>query len=346
MRNGRTFGLSTARGARALLLGVALGGAPAFLLPGAAHAQSQEELERARQQFRQGLALEAAGDWAAALAKFIEVGKVKLTPQVRFHSARCNEQLGRLNEALGEYRLAEYEAGQQGLKEAQEITQARQALESRVPKLVIKRGEGAESARIELDGVELGEAQIGQPVAVDPGPHSVIAKLGGDRQIEQSATVKESETQEVVLVAPASAAVAKAPPASGSGVEPVDTGEKKVHHSPLPWIVGGVGVAGLAASGAFFALRQGAQSDIDKLCRGNVCPKSAEQTVKDKQDQGKLDTALSMVFLGVGVAGLGVATYLLVSGAGSHQESAGVTLPVDVAMLPTGGGMITVRGRL
>ncbi|HEX3595535.1 MAG TPA: hypothetical protein VHU80_10545, partial [Polyangiaceae bacterium] len=139
----------------------------------AAQAQTQDELERARQQFRQGLSLEAAGDWTSALAKFQEVGKVKLTPQVRFHAARCNEQLGRLNEALGEYRLAEYEAQQQGLKEAAEITQARQGLESRVPKLVIRRGENAEAARIELDGVELGEAQIGQPVAVDPGPHTV-----------------------------------------------------------------------------------------------------------------------------------------------------------------------------
>src|ERR1051325_9094803 len=144
MRNGRTFGLMRVRGARVLLCGMALGGAPALLAPRPAAAQSQEELERARQQFRQGLRLEAAGDWAASLAKFVEVGKVKLTPQVRFHGARCNEQLGRLNEALGEYRLAEYEAGQQRLKELQAITQARQALESRVPKLLIKRGEGAE----------------------------------------------------------------------------------------------------------------------------------------------------------------------------------------------------------
>ena len=52
-----------------------------------------------------------------------------------------------------------------------------------------------------------------------------------------------------------------------------------------------------------------------------------------------------MVFLGVGVAGLGVATYLFVSGAGSHQEKAASVMPVDFAALPS-GGMITVRGRL
>src|SRR5215510_548771 len=62
-----------------------------------AAAQSQDDLERARNFFREGLSLEAAGNWAQALAKFREVGKVKLTPQVRFHTARCNEQLGHLN---------------------------------------------------------------------------------------------------------------------------------------------------------------------------------------------------------------------------------------------------------
>src|SRR5882672_904089 len=211
---------------RALALSAALGAGVVVSAPRPARAQTQEELERARQQFRQGLSLEAAGNWSAALAKFVEVGKVKLTPQVRFHSARCNEQLGRLNEALGEYRLAEYEAGQQGLKEAAEISQARQALESRVPKLVIKRGEGAEAARIELDGVELGEAQIGQPVAVDPGPHTIVAKLGGDRQVEESASVKESETAEVVLKAPAAAETKPEKPHEGNSTVPPDP-EKK-----------------------------------------------------------------------------------------------------------------------
>lgn len=323
---------------RTLALSAALGAGAVVFLPRPASAQTQEELERARQQFRQGLSLEAAGNWSAALAKFVEVGKVKLTPQVRFHSARCNEQLGRLNEALGEYRLAEYEAGQQGLKEAAEISQARQALESRVPKLVIKRGEGAEAARIELDGVELGEAQIGQPVAVDPGPHTIVAKLGGDRQVEESASVKESETAEVVLKAPAAAETKPQQPHDGNSTVPPDP-EKK-HASVLPWVIGGVGVAGLAASGAFFGLREGAKSDLEKGCDGNVCPES----LHDKQNQAQLYNTLAWVSLGVGVAGVGVATYLFISGAGSSHE-AHASLPIDVAVLPQ-GGFVTVRGNL
>ena len=324
--------------ARSLALSLALGAGVVASAPRPVLAQTQDDLERARQQFRQGLSLEAAGNWAAALAKFQEVGKVKLTPQVRFHAARCNEQLGRLNEALGEYRLAEYEAGQQGLKEAAEISQARQALESRVPKLVIKRGEGAEAARVELDGVELGEAQIGQPVSVDPGPHTIVAKLGGDRQVQESASVKESETAEVVLKASAVSETKPEGPHEGNSSVPPEP-EKK-HASVVPWIVGGVGVAGLAASGVFFGLRQGAKSDLEKACDGNTCPAS----LQSKQNQGELYTTLAWVSLGVGVAGVGVATYLFLSGAGSSHEVR-ASLPVDVAVLP-GGGFVTVRGRL
>ncbi|HVU03383.1 MAG TPA: hypothetical protein VHE30_16600 [Polyangiaceae bacterium] len=319
-----------------------LGGSAPALAADPAAKQSQEELERARSLFRQGLSLEAAGNWAAALAKFEEVGKVKLTPQVRFHTGRCNEQLGRLNEALGDYRLAEYEAGQQGLPDLAAITQARQALEARIPKLVIRRGQGTETAHVELDGVELGEAQIGQPLAVDPGPHAIVVKLGGDKQFTQSALVKEADTAEVTLVAPAEGAAEPTGPAPGpgGGSAVVDTGANAPKASVLPWVVGGVGVAGLIGAGVFYGLRAGAKSDLDDKCRGNVCPES----LKGTEDKGKLYSTLSVVSLGVGVVGVGVATYLFVSGSGKEKPpSTALRLPVDVSFSPS-GSEVTVRG--
>ncbi|MEZ4376632.1 MAG: hypothetical protein R3B07_37860, partial [Polyangiaceae bacterium] len=119
-----------------LVMGACAGLASVPLCPDQAVAQSKDDLAKARRLFRQGLSLEAAGDFAGALAKFDEVAKVKLTPQVRFHMGRCKEELGRLNEALGDYRLAEYEAREAGAKELPEISAAKEKLEARVPKLV------------------------------------------------------------------------------------------------------------------------------------------------------------------------------------------------------------------
>lgn len=314
-------------------------------LPVATHsrsaaAQSQDDLDRARNLFREGLSLEAAGNWAQALAKFHEVGKVKLTPQVRFHTARCNEQLGHLNTALGEYKLAEYEGSQQNIPELASITQARQALEARVPKLVIRRGPGAELAQVELDGVDLGENQIGQPVGVDPGPHRIVAKLPGDREFQYAAFVKEAETKEVELAPPPGEEPAAAPgkPKAPGADQGVST-EAPPKRSVLPWVIGGVGVAGLVGSGVFYILRNGAKSDLESTCHGNVCPTSSQDT----ENKGKLYTMLSMVSLGVGVVGIGVATVLLVT-APKKEEPAHAGLNWDVVAGP-GDARLMVNGR-
>ena len=71
---------------------------------------SKSAIDRARAQFQQGLALETAGDWTGALDLFQQVALVKLTPQVRFHIGLCEEHLGHLVAALGDYELAAHEA--------------------------------------------------------------------------------------------------------------------------------------------------------------------------------------------------------------------------------------------
>src|SRR5262249_8292684 len=69
-------------------------GTAAAAAPTPALAQTPSELAQARARFDEGLSLAAAGDWASALTAFQDVARVKLTPQVRFHIARCEEKLG------------------------------------------------------------------------------------------------------------------------------------------------------------------------------------------------------------------------------------------------------------
>jgi hypothetical protein len=289
----------------------------------AAFAQTPAELAKARTLYKQGLSLEAAGDWAGALGKFEEVGRVKLTPQVRFHIGRCKENLGRLNEALGDYRLAEHEAQQQNAKELEEITKAREALEGRIPKVVITRGAGAESARVEIDGTEVGEAQIGKEVSIDPGPHRIVAKLSGGKQFEQTVTVAEGETKNVELVAPEDlGTTGGALPNEGEGegdVTPppvVDTGSKGP--GVLPWIIGGVGVVALGAAGYFALQRNSANEDLKDVCNPDgVCP----QSKKSLQDDGERYAMMTNVAAGVGVVAIGVAVVLLVTGSKSSAPT-------------------------
>lgn len=313
------------RAARWLLLhGLVLGAGTltTLVLTTPAHAQDKEALEKARRLYRQGISKEAAGDWAGALAKFEEVAKVKLTPQVRFHMGRCKENLGRLTEALGDYRVAEYEAEQAGAKELDEIRGAREKLEGRVPKLVIVRGKGAENAKIELDGVEVGDSQVGKEVSVDPGPHRVVAKLPNGQSFEESVNVSEGQTEQLELVAPKDLGVAAAlaEPEEEEGPPPDDGADAREDEGSgaLPWVIGGIGAVSLVASGVFFTMKNSAEDDLDKECRGDICPKS----LQSKQDDGEMFATLTTVTLGVGVVGIGVAAVMLLTSGGAPDDAA------------------------
>src|SRR5687767_14699749 len=101
--------LNPRRWASSLALACALLGGQSLAV-----AQDAAELKRARAQFQQATELEQAGNWTAALQAFREVGQVRMTPQVRFHIAVCEERLGRLVAALGGYELALADADKVG----------------------------------------------------------------------------------------------------------------------------------------------------------------------------------------------------------------------------------------
>lgn len=293
-------------------------------------AQSAQDLAKARTEFKEGVSLEAAGNWAGALSKFQDVARIKTTPQVRYHIARCKENLGRLNEALGEYRLAEYEAQQSKAKELPEIEKAREQLEARVPKVVITRGEGAKGAKVEIDGVALGEAQIGKEFAVDPGSHKVTAKI--DRgEWEQTVEVAEGETKPIELVPPddlkGGGAVKDDTPSDET--PPDDNGVKldtKKSAGALPWIVGGVGIVALGA-GAFFGLQaKKKEDDLNASCRNGVCPNSK----KSLEDDSKQAALFSNIGFGVGIAAVGTAIVLLAIGGGKSEKKAAIAKPIHL----------------
>ncbi|MEZ4221205.1 MAG: hypothetical protein R3B13_09755 [Polyangiaceae bacterium] len=302
-----------------------------------ASAQTEEELARARQQYGQGVTQEAAGDWAGALNTFQQVSRIKMTPQVRFHIARCKENLGRLNEALGGYRLAEYEAERAEKKDAEliaEIQKSREALEARIPKIIIQRGEGAAAIKIELDGVALGSAKVGREVSVDPGPHAVVGITSKGKRFEQTVEVAEGQTESVTLDVPEALRDGPSGPetdgqASTGGAVTSDDLQQASKSSAFPWVVTGLGVASLAASGVFFALRSQAESELEDGCLGTVCPDTLEST----EQRGKTYALLSGVTLGVGIVGVGVGTVMLLSRKG--PEPAADTTSVSLQLSPS-----------
>jgi hypothetical protein len=321
-----------ARARRRTAIALCLAGAFGFLAQPAAYGQSREELDKARAQFQEGLALSAASNWSAALAKFRAVARVRMTPQVAFNIAECEEKLGKLLSALGNYRLAASSAAESGkAKDVEAQVPGRiQSLEERIPKLTIERGQGSEVAKIELDGTELGSAQLNTPVTIDPGTHQIVAYIRDKEVWRQTIEIaeKEGHTVTVKIDAP--------PPAEDTGTKPDDQTKpddtKPVDEPPRSKVPGavvlGIGVAGIGAGVAFIAMRQGTIADLDEQCGNDLsCPPSAEATA----DKGKLFTGLSFGAFGVGAVGVGVGIALLVrassGGASAAPAEPAVSLP-------------------
>jgi hypothetical protein len=280
--------------------------------PTAPTAAEGDAIKRAREQFGQALALQTGGDWAGALALLKEVAAVKPTPQVRFNIALCEERLGRLVAALGDYELAATDAQAEKADQVRQEVDARlESLKARVPRVVVRRDQGADSATISLDGVSLGDSVLNAPLPVDPGPHVVEATSSGFLPFKQPFRVAEQQSM-TILVKLDPAPVKQEPAAPPPRAAPQNM-------RMAGYIVGGAGIASLLASGAMFYLRHTSISDLDKQCGADrrSCPDSARNTV----DRGKLYTTLGDVTLAVGAAGLGVGAVLVVVGSHSSEQA-------------------------
>ncbi|HYQ02687.1 MAG TPA: hypothetical protein VER96_28640 [Polyangiaceae bacterium] len=291
-------------------------------------------LKRAREQFAQALALQTGGDWAGALALLKEVAAVKPTPQVRFNIALCEERLGLLVAALGDYELAGSDAQTQKADQVRQEVDARlESLKARIPRVVVKRGEGADSATISLDGVSLGDSVLNSPLPVDPGPHVVEGAAAGYLPFKESFRVAEQQTATIEVKLELEPIKAPPPP-------PPPPPQQPQTMRTAGFVVGGAGIASLIASGAMFYLRHTTINDLDKQCGADrmQCPDSAQSTI----DRGSLYTTLGNVTLVVGAVGLGVGATLVVLG-GRQNTRASVGIAPGAVGANAGGATLVGR---
>ncbi|MBN1605178.1 MAG: PEGA domain-containing protein [Polyangiaceae bacterium] len=274
---------------------------------------SPEELSQARAKFQQATELEQAGNWAAALLAFREVGQVKMTPQVRYHIALCEENLGKLVAALGGYELAAADADAVGPGFREEVESSIRRLEARIPHLTIERGPGAQAATIVLDGVSLGASSVGVPVPVDPGPHTLSASAPGYEDFSTTVDAAEGGEEAITIELtklPTEERPPPPPPEVGKGQQ------QSLDLRTLSYVVGGAGAACLITSGVFFYLLESNTSDMEDICGGDgTCRNDSlteDQLTLAKSLNGKIATYyyLTLVTGGLGVAGLGAGGYL------------------------------------
>jgi len=285
-----------------------------------AYAGENGELSRARAKFQQAVELEEAGNYVTALTIYRDVGQVRMTPQVRFHIAVCEEKLGRFVAALGGYELALTGAEGVGPEFQKEAEDRANAVRVRIPKLIISRGRGAHAATIELDGVALGASSINVEVPLDPGPHTIQAKAPGYEQYVSTIDVRERNVEKITIALKAVSEDANSNSALTRS-DPIDVASTSRIPRVVPYAIGSFGAAALLNAGVFFVLQRGKISDLQALCGtdrnctdANPRPLVGDEVSRshDLNSKLRLYTAVFQVSAVTGVVALGVAAGLVV----------------------------------
>jgi hypothetical protein len=196
-----------------------------------------------------------------------------------------------------------------------------------------------EGAELWVDGKAEGPYAASLELTLPTGEHTFELRREGRTVGQAKASVVAEKTSEVRL-----AFVPRINLDPTEGFRDPPPVPQTPRRSALPWVFGGVGIAGLGGAAIFFALRRGEQNDLERVCPENTCHSSQ----RDATDRAALYGTLSLASLGVGAVGVGLATYTWLRTPRAY--AAGVAKPstfvgVSVTPLIGGGASASVAGR-
>ena len=318
---------------------VALAGATGAGAP-AARAQTNEERTAARLVFVEGKQLEGKGNWAEALEKFKKVAMVKMTPQVRFHIALCEENLGKLVSATRGFELAAEEAKLAGSSaaEVEKLAPERAAaLRGRLAKLRIEITGKLIDSRVSLDDTVLTAKDLGVELPVDPGAHVIeVRDKEGKSTFRKELTFREKGSESVEVPVDD-----KDPPPAPLGTQEAPPPPPPPSRTPV-YVAGAVGAAAFAASAVFWVLRANAlsQAMTEGGCQPDYtgCNPDKTNRINELKNQAGTNGLLGGVFLGVGAAGAATAIGFLIASAVRKPPPPAAPAKATLWLVPTGTG--------
>jgi hypothetical protein len=295
--------------------------------------------------------LVAAGKFADACPKFKESYRLDPGGGTLLNLADCYEKQGKTALAWSTFKDALVVAQRDGRADRAEFASKHiAALEGRLARLTVHVPAAARAPglTIALDGAPLGDAAWEVAMPVDPGTHVVEAGAPGKRSVDLSIDVPASAARQTVEVPPlVDAGVADASPARPGAIAPVEprpeASEATTDSAAAPsharatagWIVGGAGIASIAVGSYFglhaFSLWSERNTDCAHGCTG---------VAKNAGSDAMQAATIADITLGVGVAAVAVATYLVISGQ-THASTAQRSARWSVApgALPRGAGL-------
>jgi hypothetical protein len=307
--------------------------ATVFVVPNVAQGQTKTEIDMARNLMDEGDAKLERGDFRGALRSYRAAHTIMNVPTTGIDVARMEAKLGRLVEArkvaLEVVRMPTKPQEPKPFVEARSDAQLlADALETRIPRLMIELKGAAVSAQIEvrIDGHTVPSEEVNSPIPVDPGKHEVSVSVSGAEPEIETVTLAETEKRTVTF---------------GDG-DSTSTSDKPVRRtSPLVFVGFGLGGVGLIAGAITGGMSLSRASDVEAICPGGMCANQAALDKAKPTNEAAFTLAnVSNVAFAVGLLGVGLGVTGLVLSRGEAKKSENAaTWHVFVA--PNGAG---VRG--
>jgi hypothetical protein len=304
-------------------------------------APSEADRAMAQSLFEDGRRLMAAGDFASACPKLAESQALDPSGGTLLNLAVCHEKQGRLATAWSDFKEALSVARRDNRADRFEVAREHLAtLEPKVPSLTIRVAGAKPEQQVLLDGAALRPAAWGTPIAIDPGPHRLESSAAG--HAAWTAPVEMSVAEHKIVVIPEltvdTGLEPTRPPAADAATEARAEGGGG---NGVGWIVLGTGVVALGVGSYFGVTALSTQSDVEKECPTS---KTCSPRGDDLSDDAQAAAWASNIGIGVGIVGIVVGGYLLLT-APSAKPGTARTVPGPLHVSASShGGELSFRG--
>jgi hypothetical protein len=281
-------------------------------------------------------------NWEKAALELRASLEVVNSPNARLVLARALRDSGSVADAWTEYgrtiaeakRLAAAE--DRYAKTADAAAAERADLEPKLAFVVVSLAHAPPDATLKAGGRLVPAAEASGPIVVSAGAVDVVLSDADGKELARqtvSATVgqKTAVALDAEPAPPKSADVAEEKPDQPPPAEPPPETSGGSKLRPYSYVVGGVGVAGLALFAIYGLIANSTYSDLQGACPNNVCPPGKQSEI----DSGRTQQTVANVSLVVGAVGLAAGGTLFVLSL-SNNANKGPTTGLVVAPGYTG----------
>jgi hypothetical protein len=305
-----------------------------FAMSRPALAQSSEDLAAAEELFRSAKALMQESQYERACPMFAESARLDRQAGTLLNLGVCYESQGKTASAFGAFSQAVIEATRKGQTDrAQFAKEHLQALEPKLSRVTITLQKPAHGENIEVDDRAIGEGSLRAALPMDPGEHAIVASAPGKIQAKQTFVGPVGPSTQDVLVT----ALEDAPLPPSAVAAPKEEPDDGHGRRNLGYVVGSVGIAGLATGAIFSAVYLSKARENNRTCvgdppvsDGHVCTVQEIAAAQDTRSAAKVDSTGAVVGFAVGIVGLAAGTYLVLTAHPAAPKTAEKSVRIQI----------------